>query len=80
MATHITKWTSTCDKALSRLMCYINSTTSATLTGYIGDPPKDLTLRRYADADFAGDKESYRSTSGAFRALVGSRFCMPLAV
>jgi hypothetical protein len=26
LATRITKWTATCDKALHRLMCYINST------------------------------------------------------
>ena len=79
LATQLTKWTPWCDKALFRLMCYINSTSSATLTGYIGDPPRDLTLRLYADADFAGDKESYRSTSGAFMALVGPRSFMPLA-
>jgi len=45
LATKLTKWTPWCDKALFRLMCYISSTSSATLTGYIGDPPKDLTLR-----------------------------------
>ena len=60
LATHLTKWTKTCDRALFRLMCYINSTTLATLTGYIGDPPKDLTLRLYADADFAGGTRSGR--------------------
>ena len=60
LATHITKWASKCDKALFRRMCYINNTSSATLTGYIGDPTKDRTLRLHADADFAGDKESYR--------------------
>ena len=36
-------------------------------------------MRLYADAGFAGDKESYRSTSGAFMALVGPRSFMPLA-
>jgi hypothetical protein len=51
LATRITQWTSRCDKALFRLMCYINCTSSATLTRYIGDPPKDLALRLYADAD-----------------------------
>ena len=60
-------------------MCYINSTTSSTLTGYIGDSPKDLRLRLYVDADFAGGKEPSRSTSGAFMALVGPHSFMPLA-
>jgi hypothetical protein len=79
LATRLTKWSKWCDRALFRLICYINSTVSATLTGYVGDPPKDLSLRLYADADFAGDRETYRSTSGAFMALVGPRTFMPLA-
>ena len=53
LATRFTKSTMTCDRALLRLMCYINCTTSATLAGYTGDPPKHHTLRLYADADFA---------------------------
>jgi hypothetical protein len=69
LATHLTKWTPACDKALFRLMCYINCTASATLTGYIGDAPGDLSLRLYADADFTGDKTTHRSTSGALLAL-----------
>jgi hypothetical protein len=79
LATHLTKWKPACDKALFRLLCYINCTTSATLTGCIGDAPGELSLRLYADADFAGDKSTHRSTSGAFLALVGPRSFMPLA-
>ena len=66
-------------KALFRLICYINSTAASALTGYVGDDPKDLRLRLYADADFAGDKDSFRSTSGAFFALVGPHSFVPLA-
>jgi len=44
LATHLTKWTPACDKALFRRMCYINCTTSATLTGYIGDAPGDIII------------------------------------
>ena len=47
-------------------MCYINSTAASTLTGHIGDPPSELKLRLYADADFAGDKDTFRSTSWGF--------------
>ena len=79
LATHLTKWTTTCDRALYRLVCYINSTVSATLAGYVGDSPEHLTLRLYADADFAGGKTNHRSTSGAFMALVGPRALMPFA-
>jgi len=76
---YLTKWTKACDKALFRLMCYINCTAASTLTGYIGDPPSELKLRLYADADFAGDKDTFRSTSGAALAIVGPHSLMPLA-
>ena len=55
LATYLTKWSKACDRALFRLMCYINCTVASTLTGYIGDPPAELKLRLCADADFAGD-------------------------
>jgi hypothetical protein len=79
LATCHTKWTKLCVKALFRLICYINSTTASALAGYLGDDPKDLRLRLYADADFVGDKDSFRSTSGAFFALVGPHSFVPLA-
>eukprot|EP00972_Heterocapsa_arctica_P017073 2524168-Heterocapsa_arctica.AAC.1 len=48
---------------LHRLMCYINSSLDLILKGHIGDKRKDFTLALYSDADFAGDKESSKSTS-----------------
>jgi len=53
---YLTKWTKACDRALFRLMCYINCTAATALTGYSGDPPAELKLRLYANADFAGDR------------------------
>ena len=36
------------------------------LEGYIGDEPKDLRLQLFADADFASDLSTRKSTSGLF--------------
>ena len=71
LATRVTKWSRECDKALHRLMCYINCTSSHCLSGFVGDGPSALRLRLYADADFAGDRPEFKSTSGVFLAMVG---------
>ena len=60
-------------------MCYINSTKHYCLTGFVGDGPSSLELRLYADADFAGDRPEYKSTSGIYLALVGPNTFFPLA-
>ena len=78
LATRVTKWSRGCDRALHRLVCYIDSTADYVLRGFVGDPPEDLKLHLYADADFAGDRPSYKSTSGAFLALSGPNTCFPL--
>ena len=79
LATRVTKWSRDCDKALHRLMCYINCSKTHRLSGFIGDGPSALKLRLYADADFAGDRPEFKSTSGAFMALVGPNSFFPLA-
>ena len=67
----VTKWTTSCDAALLRLIRYIKATVDWVLVGYVGDDPKDLSLQLYADADFAGDRPSYKSTSGTLLAIHG---------
>ena len=79
LSTRVSKWTVSCDKALYRLVCYINSTLDIVLSGYIGDNPEDLYLLQYADADWAGDRADYRSTSGAICFLAGPLTRFPLA-
>jgi hypothetical protein len=37
--------------------------------GFIGDPPDKLKLALFSDADFAGDRNDLKSTSGVFLAL-----------
>ena len=64
LATKITDWDTDCDRLLHRLMCYIQSSKSHRLFGWIGDPVGDLELQLYCDADFAGDQETMKSTTG----------------
>jgi len=43
LATKVTKWDEACDRALHRLMCYINSTIDLKLQAWIGDPVESWT-------------------------------------
>ena len=79
MATVVTTWTTSCDAALLRLMRYIKATVDWVLVGYVGDDPASLSLQLYADADFAGDRPSYKSTSGTLLSLHGPSTYVPLA-
>ena len=66
LASAITKWTTGCDKALWRLMSYIETTKDLTVIAEVGDEMKDIRPNLYADADFAGCPFSARSTSGVY--------------
>ena len=41
LATQITKWNRCCDKALHRLMCYINSSLELKMMSWVGNPPSE---------------------------------------
>ena len=79
LARHVQSWSKNCDKQLHRLMCYMSATPDLKLTGRVGDPINDVHLRLYVDADFAGDREDTKSTSGGFLTLVGPNTFFPLA-
>ena len=79
LAARVTKWDRGCDRQLHRLVCYINSTLKLRLTGYIGDSSENLQLSVYADADFAGCKQTARSTNGVFLAITGENSFFPIA-
>jgi hypothetical protein len=64
---------------LHRLVAYINSTLDVYMTGWIADPPESLELAIYTDADFAGDPDTMRSTSGVFLCLRGPHSFVPLS-
>ena len=65
LASLVTKWTPSCDKKLHRLVSYIHSTLALRLVAWVGDHPKDIAVKLFSDADFAGDQQTSRSTSGA---------------
>ena len=77
LASRVTKWSAECDRALHRLMCYVNTTLDLKLRGFIGDPIDECKLWLFADADHAGEHDS-KSTSGCFQALVGPNTYFPL--
>ena len=72
LAKTITKCNANCDKRLHRLICYVKLSLDLRLKGRIGDASDKLVFF-YSDADFVGDKESSKPTTGIFMALTGPR-------
>lgn len=66
LATRVAKWTKECDRALHRLMCYINCTTEYTLRGCVGNSSGAWRLRLFADADLAGERPGLNLFRGRF--------------
>ncbi|CAE8612441.1 unnamed protein product [Polarella glacialis] len=81
LASKVTKWFVSCDKRLFRLMCYINDSKGLKMRGYVGrdDKAEDLFVRLFADADFAGCRDTARSTSGVFLGIYGKNTFVPVA-
>ena len=79
LATKITKWDELCDRRLYRLMCYIQSSLHLRLVSWVGDKKDDLGPHLWADADFAGDPETMRCTSGVFLGVLGPNSSAPLS-
>jgi len=79
LASKVTKWTTACDKQLHRLVSYINTTLDVRSFTWVGNRPKDMNIVLYSDADFAGCKETLRSTTGVFLTIQGTHTFAPLA-
>ena len=79
LARNVTKWTKDDDARLHHLMCYVNSTLSLKMIGWVGDKIEDLSLGLFADADFAGCAQSLRSASGSHLQVQGKFTRFPLA-
>ena len=73
LARNVTKWTVDDDAKLYHLMCYVNSSLSKRMTGWVGNRFDDLSLSLFADADFAGCAQSLRSTSGSHMHIQGNK-------
>ena len=73
LATYVTKWTPLCDRKLHRLMSYVNSTLDLHMVSYMADKAEDLQVVLYSDADFGGDPETARSTTGVYLCPKGAQ-------
>ena len=69
-ASCVTKWNRQNDVDLYRLICYINTTLDFMQVSWLGDTKDELRMQIFADADFAGDPRTQRSTSGVVLAVV----------
>ena len=78
LATKIQAWSVNCDKQLYRLLCYMSASSNYKLVGQVLDNPEQLELALYVDADFAGDRQDAKSTSGGYLALKGPSAFFPL--
>ena len=72
LAKNVTKRTVDDDAKLYHLMCYVNSSLSKRMTGWVGNKFDDLSLSLFADADFAGCAQTLRSTSGSHMHIQGN--------
>ena len=79
LATKVQKWSRNDDKKLLRLISYIDSTKTHRLVGTVSDGPRELHLALYVDADFAGERDDAKSTSGGYLVLKGPNTFFPLA-
>ena len=79
LACFITKWDTECDKRLHRLMCYVHSSLDLKQLGWMGDTLDDISIHLYADADFAGDIKTSKSTSGVFLCIRGTHTMFPIS-
>ena len=77
LARYLTKWTTTCDKKLYRLMCYIKSTLHYRMVGWCGDDLGSIDIHAYADANLGTD--GGKSTSGVQLQIEGPNTCFPIS-
>ena len=79
LATRVQKWTKNEDKKLLRLIQYLQHSKNYRLVGSVDDPAEALYLELFCDADYGGDKEDVKSTSGGYLVLKGPNTTFPLA-
>ena len=65
LASRGTQRSADCDKALHRLLCYVNSTLKFRMPFFIGDDIESCRLWLLADSDHAAEPDN-RNTSGGF--------------
>ena len=60
-------------------MGYRQNTLHLIMVGWVGDSPAQLFPHFFADADFAGDVETQRSTSGYYSVIRGPHKSFPIS-
>ena len=78
IARMVSKWSKAEDKRLYRLICYLNTTLDHTLESFVGDAAHCCHVILYTDADFAGDTQTSKSTSGCYIAIAGPNTFAPI--
>ena len=78
IARMVSKWSRAEDKRLYRLICYLHTSLDNTLESFVGDTAKCCNVMLYSDADFAGDTQTSKSTSGCYIAIVGPNTFAPI--
>ena len=80
LVTKVIKRTSKFDSMIHRLMGYSQATLHLRMIGWIGDSLDEIFAHFSADADFAGDIETQRSTSGYYSIIRGPNSSFPFSV
>ena len=81
MSSRITRWTKNDDRRLHRVYCFLDSHSALTLKGCLSTQDlNDFALVAWPDANYCGDVEDTKSTSGFLLELQGSDGrCFPLS-
>ena len=73
----VTKQTRACDRRLTRLISCIHNTCEYKQFCHVENTAEQCRLGLFQDADFAGDLEDSKSTSGGILCIFGSRTLVP---
>ena len=86
LASQITKWSRDSDRKIHRVFSYLNGASAMTLVGKLSTEDKGtVRLAAWPDADYAGDYNTTKSTSGFYMELVAGgtdlepERCFPVA-
>ena len=79
LSREFTCWSKADDIKLRRMIGYMKRSQGFMLKGWVGDRFQDCWIEAYVDADFAGEAEHTKSTSGMFIVLRGKNTWFPLA-
>ena len=71
LAQQVATWSCAHDDSLKRLIEYCNDTADFVQTSYVGDDLRSCEVHLWADADFASDLVTRRSTTGTWVECVG---------